>query len=288
MVIQLDQIIELAGDYDEMARGYISMLCPWHDDNHKSLLVFEDGWWHCLAQCGSGRIEVLYEELSSPGYVRKPRGSNGYMRPPKLPTDIQDIERLAYMAHDALKRNDEFKWYLKMRGVDDRIETAKLGYHDGWISIPIFSENQKVRGIYMRATPPQQKVTGLRFTQPVGQNPMLYCPDFRLWKSSQSVAVVFGAMDALVLSSLRLPVVTTTGGSKSFDPAWLDHWRKPVTIIPDAEGDDKAASDLAAALGWRAKILRLPYDDDVRDPADYAKDNVNRKRELAKLIANSL
>ena len=103
-----------------------------------------------------------------------------------------------------------------------------------------------------------------------------------------SVAVVYGMMDALVLSSLRFPTVTTTGGSKSFDPAWLDHWRKKVIIVPDEEGDDRAASDLAAQLGWRAKILRLPYDDEVHDPADYAKDSIQRKGELAKLIASAL
>ncbi len=271
-----------------MSRGYLLLNCPWHDDSHASLLVYPDGWWTCLAECGSGRIERLYEELSNPGVVRRPNGNNGYARPPKLPTDIEDIDRLVWRAHDALKRNDEFTWYLKMRGVENRIEIAKLGWHDGWITCPILTENQKVRGVYLRATPPQERITGLRFTQPVGQQPMSYSPDWRLLRSSPSMVIVFGMMDALVMSSLSVPVMTTTGGSKSFDPAWLDDWRKPVVIIPDKEGDDKAASDLAAALGWRATILRLPYDDDVSDPADYAKENVNRKQELAKLIAHAL
>jgi hypothetical protein len=117
---------------------------------------------------------------------------------------------------------------------------------------------------------------------------MMYVPDWRLLKSASRVVVCYGMMDSLVLSSLRFPVCTTTGGSKSFDPAWLDDWRKPVVIIPDKEGDEKAASDLAAALGWRASILRLPYDDEVHDPADFAKDTVRRKGELAKLVASTL
>ena len=282
-----DSIQEMA-DATLMSRGYLLMSCPWHSDDHASLLVYPDGWWHCLAGCGSGRIERLYEELSNPGVIRKPNGKNGFTRPPRLPTNIEDIERLVWRAHEALRKNDEFAWYLKMRGVEDRIESAKLGWHDGWITVPILDKNQRVLGVYMRATPPQEKVTGLRFTQPEGQRPMLYCPNWQLWNSSPSVVVVYGMMDALVLSSLSVPVVTTTGGSKSFDPTWLDDWRKPVVIIPDKEGDDKAARDLAAALGWRATILRLPYDDTVSDPADYAKDNVNRKKELAKLIAHAL
>jgi hypothetical protein len=288
MVVTLDQTIELMGDYKEMSQGYVLTHCPFHDDSQMSLLVFEDGWWNCLAECGSGRIERLYEELANPGLVRRPNGVNKNIRPPILPTDREEIEQLVWRAHDALRREDEFKWYLRQRGVEDRIDTAKLGWYNGWITVPVFSENQTLTGVYLRATPPQEKVTALRFTQPTGQRPMLYCPDWRLWKSSMSVAVVYGMMDALVLSSLRFPTVTTTGGSKSFDPGWLDNWRKKVVIIPDKEGDDKAASDLAAGLGWRATILRLPYDEQVSDPADYAKDSVQRKGELAKLVASAL
>ena len=296
MVLTLDTVIELMEDYTEMSRGYVLTHCPWHDDNQKSLLVFPDGWYKCLADCegsqGTGRIERLYEELANPGVMRRPvaKNGNGHGRPPSIPkaSDRDAVEHLVWRSHDALKRNDEFQWYLRMRGVEDRIETAKLGWYEEWITVPVFTEDQTLQGVYLRSTPPQEKITGLRFIQPEGQQPMLYCPDWRLWKSSTSVVVVYGMMDALVLSSLRFPTVTTTGGSKSFNPEWLDGWRKPIVIVPDKEGDDKAASDLAAALGWRAKILRLPYDDDVSDPADYAKDTVKRKHELAKLVASVL
>ena len=295
MVVTLDQTIELMGDHREMSKGYVLTHCPWHDDNSMSLLVFEDGWYKCLAHCegsgpnGSGRIERLYEELANPGVIRRPKnGNKAYTAPPRLPTDIEDIERLVWKAHDELLRDDEKKWYLKQRGIEDRVEIAKLGWYNGWITVPIFAENRTVRGVYMRSTPPEEKISGLRFTQPEGQRPMMYCPNWRLLKSSPTAVVVYGMIDALVLSSLQLPVITTTGGSKSFDPAWLDEWRKPVVIVPDEEGDDMAASELAAALGWRAKILRLPYDDNIHDPADYAKDSVNKRQELAKLITSAL
>ncbi len=295
MVVTLDDVIELVGDYTEMSRGYILTHCPWHDDNEKSLLVFPDGWYKCLAYCdgsgpnGSGRIERLYEELANPGVIRRTfRKGTNYAPPPRLPTNIDDIERLVWKAHSDMLRNDEYHWYLKQRGVEDRIETAKLGWYDGWITVPIFSDEMVLRGVYARSTPPEERISGQRFTQPDGQHPMLYCPDWRLLKSAQTAVVVFGMMDSLVLSSLRFPVITTTGGSRSFNPDWLDDWRKPVLIVPDQQGDDIAAVDLAAALGWRAKILRLPYDDEVHDPADFAKDTIKRKGELARLVASAL
>ena len=99
---------------------------------------------------------------------------------------------------------------------------------------------------------------------------MLYMPHQERVLLSSNVVVVFGMMDALTLMKLKLPVVTTTGGSNSFDPAWLNRFRKPITIVPDASGDDKASFDLAARLGWRGKILRLSYDEQVKDPADFA------------------
>lgn len=294
-MVTIDQIIEIAGDYgDHLKSGgqnsYISMHCPWHDDRKKSLLVFEDGWYRCLSgECAAvGRNERLYEELNNPGYIRRTGPVHHLSYPPKLPTDLNEISKLAWEAHEELLAKPELKWYLTMRGVDDRIETAVLGWYKGWITVPILSEAGDVLGIYARATPPQEKITGLRFTQPGGQKPMMYVPDWNLLQRAERLGVVFGMMDALVLSSLRYPVCTTIGGSPSFDAAWLDFWRKPITIIPDKSGDDRAALDLAKDLGWRAKIFRIDYPDGIEDPADFAKEQHGRKKDLAKILAKAM
>lgn len=293
-MVSLDQIIEAAVSkgffVDEVGGRYLRMSCPWHGDEHPSLLVYPDGWWKCMTEDTYGRNERLLEELENPGTIRKgrPQRANGHA--PYLPTELDKLTGLAWRAHEEMRRNNDYLWYLQLRGIEDRVETAKLGWYEGWITVPIMSREQQLLGLYMRATPPQQKLTGTRFTQPDGQHPMIYCPDWRLWDSAKNVALVFGMMDALVLSSLRVPVITTTGGSKSFDPSWLDSWRKLVTIIPDREGDDEAALKLAAQLGWRGKILRLPYDeyDNISDPADFAKENTGKRKELRKLLAGSL
>jgi hypothetical protein len=289
----LDQIQDAAtakGFFSQlMPRGYLRMQCPMHGDKNPSLMVYPRGWWKCLAEDTFGRNAALLEELENPGTMRRGVPQRMGVRAPKVPTDLDELSDLAWKAHDDLKRHPEYEWYLKMRGVEDRVDTAKLGWHEGWITVPVMSETSEVLGLYMRATPPQEKITGLRFTQPDGQRPMLYCPDWRKWQSSRTVALVFGMMDALVISSLRYPVITTTGGSSTFDPSWLDSWRKPVVIIPDGDGPDmQYAAELAGELGWRGKVLRLPYDEQVQDPADYAKEEVGRKEELRKLLAQAM
>jgi len=291
-MVSLDEIADAAagaGLRFKFYDLYLSMQCPWHlPDNNPSLMVYSSGWWKCLSEDTFGRNEDLLTELENPGTIRRGVVERATAYPPKLPTDLKELSDLAWRAHEELQRNPSHLWAFKLRGVEDRVDTAKLGWYEGWMTVPVLDREQQLLGLYMRATPPQQKLTGERFAQPQGQRPMLYCPDWRLWDSANAVALVFGMMDSLVLSSLRVPVITTTGGSASFDPSWLESWRKPVTIIPDAERDDKHALDLAAALGWRGRILRLPYDEETHDPADYAKEEVGRREELRRLLAQSM
>src|SRR3990167_9371937 len=204
-----------------MHKGYLLLKCPFHDDRQPSLLVFPDGWFRCKgAECGrTGRLEILYDALVAPGAAPNGRAEHAKGHPPRLPPteDTEAITRLVWDAHDVLMRNESFRWYLEMRGVADRVETAALGWHDGWITVPILTNDRLVRGVVLRATKMTQKMTGLRFAQPTGQRPMPYYPDWALVnKGGGALFVVFGMFDALALSSLRFPVVTTTGGSQTF------------------------------------------------------------------------
>ena len=272
-----DKITELLPDFDEVGRGYIHTYCPFHEDSKKSLLIFPDArgytpGFYCLSgECGrKGSLEELLRVLE--GAPPRPRGDSEKEKPPYLPTDLSELAALANDAHLALVDPDapERRHYLEQRGLADMIVPARLGWYQGWITAPIFSTTTKTLvGLYCRATPTELKKTGQRFHQPLGQRPMLYAPA-QNWVQSSILFVVFGMMDALTLSLLDFPVVTTTGGSNSFDSSWLNGFRKPITIVPDASGDDKAAIDLAARLGWRGSILRLSYDEQVQDPADYA------------------
>jgi len=99
--------------------------------------------------------------------------------------------------------------------------------------------------------------------------------------------VVFGLIDALVVSRLRYPVVTATSGKDSFEPRWLNDWIGRICVIPD-KGEEDSAIRLASRLGWRGEVLYLKYDKEVSDPADYAKANINKIGELNSQIGGKL
>jgi len=273
----IDNIYELAAanGYEPrmMSAGYILMKCVWHDDEKSSLLVYPDGWWHCLGECQtSGPNEWLYAELLSSGSVRRPAADTPRGYSPRVPSEPDQQLEFVHTAHQTLKRNSSFRWYADQRGIGGRVETCELGWHEGWLVIPAYSDKRDLVGIILRSGPQAQKMTGLRFTQPTGQRALMYCPDWSLMSRADMIYVVFGMIDALTLSELRLPVVTTTGGAKSFKAKWLEEWRKPIMVVPDA-GEEPQAHHLLKNLGWRGRLKKLKYPKNYSDPNDYIRNS---------------
>lgn len=282
MTVTLDHIYEAAPDAKMMSKGYLLMTCPWHDDAKQSLLVYPDGWV-CMGECNTtGSLDKLYSELNKPGSTRRSATDKFAGRPPRVPSRPDKLAEFIWAAHDTIKRNTSHRWYLRQRGVEDRIETCKLGWHEGWVVVPVFSRDGEVVGAYLRAGPQAERVTGLRFTQPVGQKPMMYVPEWPLLRdTTRPLAVVYGMFDALSLSELRIPVATTIGGATSFDANWLAFWPNRVILLPD-RGEEDIARELSAGLGWKGRVKYLDYPEDCDDPADYLQTG-KRKQLLAEL-----
>lgn len=264
---QLRDMLPGARSYAE----YVAGLCPFHDDKHPSLLLFRDGFFKCLG-CGVvGNYDKLYRKLRGYDASKVVPVEEAY-RPPLLPTDLSEQEELTENAHLALVHFEQLRWYIQNRGVAGRIEACRLGWYKGWYTIPIYSPHGEYQGMVARAGTSIQKVSGMRFIQPKGQSPMMYSPDWRLMETSNAIAFVFGMFDALALSDLRFAVATSIGGKDSFDPRWLNRFRKPIYIIPD-RGEESTAHRIAGKLGWRAKVLRLNYPPDIKDPCGYLETN---------------
>lgn len=270
----------MAQTYD----NYMAGICPFHEDNKPSLLVFKDGWFRCLA-CGvSGNYDKLWRKLQgwdASKVVKEATSFSGV----QLPSNLEELEVVLGEAHEALMKFDQFRWYLKNRGVENRIEICRLGWLNGWYTIPIYNQQMKVTGAVARANTTIQEATGQRFMQPPGQRAQMYCPSWPYYESRKTLAVVFGMFDALAISDLGFAVVTSTAGKDSFKPEWLDGWRKKIVIIPD-EGEYSSAMKLADKLGWRATVYKVDYPEDVKDPCGFLE--TDRRHSLQSILASAI
>jgi hypothetical protein len=225
--------------------------CVFHSDSKPSMLVFRDGWFRCLGCGRAGRWSSIWDKVHGRNITVTPEKTTSYSPP------LQgNLEEVCYQAHTDLLQFPSLGWYLEMRGIQDRIETNEIGYVSGWYTFPVRSEQGAFQTAVLRTAPHVQKVSGLRYW--CKSVPMPYVPDWFRYRRSKYVFVVYGILDALTLSSLGLPVITSTAGNNTFNASWLDDFRCPVYIIPD-KGEEKEALSLSNQLSWRGNIIKLNF-----------------------------
>lgn len=263
MLTYNDVIRELQGvhEYDR----YAAARCPFHQDSSPSLLVFKDGWFKCLG-CGvHGHLTNLHNKIRGQYVAVHPERRTIFQAPRQL-DDYPTEEYLCYQAHIDMMQFPNWQWYMEMRGLEDCIEIAEIGYHRGWVTIPVKDKDGNFITCVFRAAPHVQEVTGTKYW--CNHAPAMYVPDWRLLDKAKFIVVVYGIFDALTLNRLRFPVVTPTHGKTNFCPEWLDAYRKPIYIVPDL-GEEKEAIKLASQLGWRGNTFFLDYPKGCKDPNDY-------------------
>jgi DNA primase len=257
---------------------YIVALCPFHNDSTPSLLIFPDGFFHCLAaSCSrSGTWKDLLSQVSGQPVRIQVEKRIHYSSPARLlEQDFGDRETGAYQSYLHLAQFSTFQYYLEIRGLTDAIDIHELGYHRGWYTIPVRDSEYKFQNVIFRAAPHVQfALDGVRYW--ADGKPSMYVPDWHLLDKGDYIIMVFGIMDALTLNKFRYPVVTPTHGH-TFDPNWLNAYRKPIYVIPD-RGEERAALKLVSGMGWRGKMVRLEYPTGMKDANDFLKGG--REKEL--------
>lgn len=247
---------------------YIVGVCPFHHDNSPSLLVFRDGYFHCLgADCArSGIWKTLWNKLSGQPIQVVSEKRIHYRSPANLLIDdYGSKEDGAYRAYLDLVRFPTFQWYLELRGLEDAIDVHEIGYHRGWYTIPVRDRDYKFENVIFRAAPHVQDAINMRYWAD-GQ-PTMFVPDWGLLEKCDYIIIVFGILDALTLNKFRLPVVTPTHGHV-FDTNWLNEFRKPIYVIPD-KGEEKSGLRLVSNLSWRGHLVRLDWPSGMKDTNDF-------------------
>lgn len=246
---------------------YFSALCPFHDDHEPSLLVYPDGF-KCMGCNRSGSLPQLMKAALRKG--RKISAKNLAELTPitshlNKPNNITQ-EELAWLAHDTLSAfPDLLAGYLKRRKVFGQIDTAHIGWWDGYFTFPALDEDDKFLACPMRADSVNEAITGNRWLPCTST---LYVPNWPLFLRSQKIIIVYGIFDALSLSELGIAVCSSTLG-KNFDPCWLDKYRsKKFLALPD-RGEEQEARKLIAGLGWRGmRVIDYDWPEGCKDAND--------------------
>lgn len=246
--------------------NYISARCPYHDDTHASLLVYEDGYFKCLA-CGVyGSHSKLEKKLTGQPYeVRTERQPS----PPWLSWEkkYDSLENAAIEAYNNGKHFPALLSYIKQRKLDKFIKQGKFGWLDGWLSFPVFDQDGDMIDWVVRSHPKKQTEVKYAIRPRKNRNDNhLYCPDWNFCQNFQEIYFPFGLLDSWSIFACDLPAVTGITG-QLVDAKLLEDIRKIIYIIPDA-GELAGAMRLQEQLDWRGRVLQLDYPDNCKDSND--------------------
>jgi len=251
--------------YDsKLYSNYVLMRCVFHDDNHPSLLVYPDKY-RCLSCSAWGKTEDLLFQLQSHSAIVRPQKSKNLRNPFNKWLREKSLFQVLKTAYHVLRDFPQQGSYLKKRKLTTELITnLKMGYLEGFYTIPILDTAHKPVGALLRAG---ESIPDARYFIPSGQDPnLLYSPDWGMVMDAKQVYLTYGVFDSIAIYQCGRPAMSTTSG-KRLHPSALKDFRKKITIVPDKHEEVDAAI-LANNLGWRGNVLCLDYPDGIKDPSE--------------------
>ncbi|MCB9798576.1 toprim domain-containing protein [Candidatus Nomurabacteria bacterium] len=231
-----------------------------------------------LARHLGDTLEDVAKEKTQPSKKRKKNGIT-----------ITDVER----CHKALP--DRIREYLHDRGItDELISHFKLGwgefYGSQWITIPIKDIDGNFSFFKLRRDPDQETEDGKYRFYPAGSKATLFGWDM-LKGNTDMIVICEGEFDAILLTSLGIPTLTSTAGAGTFKDEWIPHLKnlKNIHICFDkddagAKGVEKLVAQLDTHLSKTA-IHQITLPDrmtDGKDVTDYITKHNGNPDELLK------
>lgn len=244
----------------------LKTLCPVHDEDTPSLAVYPDHA-HCFG-CGARldfhhAVRLLRPDLarlSGPAYTR----ALGAAWRPALPTprraDVDNLATVAFVSYrQALADSSALAWYWA-RGLDyEAVVRYGLGCTGTAYTIPLTARAGQFWGLkYRTRRAAGSDLHAPKYWSPAGQRAGLLVP--RLARSSGTVVLTEGELDALLLDHHGVPAVSLTAGSRHQDAGLLEGWdRVLVAYDADAPGG-KGAAAILDALGGRGQAVTWPHE----------------------------
>ena len=230
----------------------------------------ETGRYHCK-KCGErGNLVTLTKHFgdSIEDIALNLRTSKKQKRNMKFDTELVKTCYQALPTH--------IRQYLNARGITDAtIGSHKLGYgtfyKKWWITFPVKDINGNYVFLKLKRDPGDATNPDKGKVYPIGVTAQLYDWD-TLKNASDSIMIVEGEPDKLLLTSLGIPAVTSTGGAETFKEEWVEEIEKGRKIYicydndESGKGGAKKVAKLLESTGNEIYIVTLP--DEVGEKGD--------------------
>lgn len=253
----------------------IRLKCPAHDDASPSAsLNTEKNLWRChVPSCEAKGDIVSFVALAlrTTRYVVLTEMSSRYDLSEEKVLDPRLVESF----HARLGEAGPLLAALRERGItDEMMRAARLGYHDGRITIPVIDADGRVWNIlrYLPGAPGPRKMRNTRGHSKLRLYQSAHLARERVWLCGGPMkALLVGAL----LDSHGVGAVSSTGGEGSWDPNWGALFAgKEVWVCMDVDAAGVAAArryaDHLAPHAKAVRVIALPL-----DPQKYPKGDVN-------------
>ena len=169
-------------------------------------------------------------------------------------------------------------WYNRLL-TDDTIDKNRLGFHEGWSTIPLY-ENGTFLNFQIRREDPKR----IKYWYDNSSfSPVLY--NAEILEFIDYVYITEGIVDSILLNQMGMPSVAQTGGNYYWNPKWNYLFSNVKSIIYIKDNDsagDIHANLVANSLGTgRVRIVTLGNKEHF-DTIDYFRENgtVDELREI--------
>ncbi|MCK5614072.1 hypothetical protein KAR91_70060, partial [Candidatus Pacearchaeota archaeon] len=261
----LAELERIGWKFEPKGDNEVALKCPVHNDNTPSVFLnTKKNKWIChAASCGEKGdvISLLAHMLSSSRALVIEDLHTRYKLQDVRSVKLETIERY----HSNIWKAGPLLTGLRDRGVtDELIRKARLGYHNGRITIPIFNEDGKAINVrrYLPGAPPNQKMKNTQGYTSVA----LYQVDQMKFGT---IWICGGEMKALVagtmLNDIGIGAVAVTAGEGAWDSSFNTLFKgKKVFVCFDVDhggivGARKVAAQVALA-SEEVSVIYLPLD----------------------------
>lgn len=176
--------------------------------------------------------------------------------------------------------NNRDYWY-KRAFTDETIEQFKLGYYDGWYTIPVYVD-RKLKNIIMRRDYPSKQIKSYKS----GVGPLPF--NFDIIRFFSTIYFVEGPTDAISMVQNGFPAVSTNSGTHCWVDSWLayfTHVKRIYILFDNDKAGHSGATFMAKKLGEnRTKIYCFWGFPEKYDANDFFTDKNHTRQDLIDLI----